>query len=134
MRSLMPYRDRLNFWDLDLFDSLFDSSKLNTKELKVHMKEEDDKFVVLAEVPGLTESQLNVTYENGVLSIDAHYDVRKEGENNISIRKSAYYWNYKIDGIKADKISAELKNGILKVDLPKNAESKAQKITIKNKN
>ena len=134
MNSLTPWRTNRREPSvrsmLDLFDmpmrSFFDDPFFNRKSLNADISEEQDKYVVKAEVPGLSEDNIDINFENGKLNIVAQY---KE-EDKSSMRSGSWSWSYYIPNVSSDAISAEMKNGILSVSLPKSESSKAQKIKI----
>lgn len=134
------------------FDSFFDTFKdpffhgalnslqeLNFNSTKVDVKDLGSSYELTAELPGFKKEDISLDYENGYLTIAAESDEQKEektdGENYLhrercfgSVSRSFY-----IDDVDSAKISAEFKNGVLKVELPKlvKTEEKTKKIAIK---
>jgi HSP20 family protein len=93
------------------------------KPLRTFSKSEDDKYIIMAEVPGIPKEQLNVEYKNGNLVISAEYDQE--------FRKGKYKATYRIDGIDEEGIEAKTVDGVLTVLLPKKKEEQIKKIEIK---
>ena len=94
---------------------------------------ENDLTVVL-EMPGVNKSNIDINVESGVLNIEGRLDFSKyEGmqpvytEYNIGHYRRSFSLSNKID---QGGISAEMKDGVLTVTLPKAAEAKPRKITI----
>ena len=132
------------------FDSFFDTFRdpffrgaLNplhdfNSAFKVDVKDLGSSYELTAELPGFKKEDISLDYENGYLTIAAETDEQKEeksdGENYLhreryvgSVSRSFY-----IDDVDSAKISAEFKDGILKIELPKLAKAeKTKKIAIK---
>ena len=94
---------------------------------------ENDLTVVL-EMPGVDKSNVDINVEAGVLNIEGRLDFSKyEGmqpvytEYNIGHYRRSFSLSNTID---QGRISAEMKDGVLTVTLPKAAEAKPRKITI----
>jgi len=131
MKSLMPFKDK-TLATTSLFDEMFNTSLRNffgdstSMNLYANVLDEKDKYVVKAEVPGLSEDDIKVDYENGTVNIVASY---KEETKN-SFRSGSWNWSYYIPNVDAEKINASLKNGILSIDLPKQEKLESKKIKI----
>ena len=112
--------------DLDgVFDDMFtvfnnDFFNLNCEALRINVSDN----IVTVEVPGLKEDQIDVSYENGVLSITADWGENKEG------RTGKYSNSYRVPDIDSEKIDAKLENGLLTLTLPKSDNTKTKKIKI----
>lgn len=94
--------------------------------LNVDVDVQEDVYIVKAEVPGLTEDNINISYENGVVSIQAEY---KEEDGHV-FRNGHYEKSFRLNDVNADAIEASLKDGILNIRLPKAEEAKARTIKI----
>jgi HSP20 family protein len=91
---------------------------------KVNVYEYDDKVSVVAEIPGLTKSQINVEVEEDVLTIsgdkhsvldDSKATVLRRELKHSSFKRS-FTLGEKLDG---DKVNANFKDGILSISIPK---------------
>lgn len=103
----------------------------------IDVKETDKTIEVAAELPGVDEKDVSVTFEDGVLTIKGEKKSEKEetkGGYHVSERShGAFLRSLKVPAaVDADKISASCAKGVLKVTLPKlpEAQSKAKKIEI----
>jgi HSP20 family molecular chaperone IbpA len=101
---------------------------------RIDIYETDDAIHLLADIPGADENSIDITLENNILSIEA--DVNAEKPEDYSLT----YAEYGIGGFKRkfnisneinqEKIVAEVKDGVLKLVLPK-SEKVTQKISVK---
>jgi len=105
----------------------------------VDVRENDEGFVVTAELPGLTSDQVEVNVENGVLAISGEKNEQREeggkGDNAhlVERRYGKFQRNFSLPrSVDSAKVDANFENGILTVALPKAAAAKARKITIKS--
>jgi HSP20 family protein len=128
-RSMVPFLS--DWFDIEKnMNAFFGQPETYDKPLRVHTEEKDDKYVITAEVPGLKEDGLNVEYKDGVLSVAANYEEKKEESGYKSLRKGRYAWSCTVSNIDAESIAADLKDGMLTIDLPKSPEAKPRKIQI----
>lgn len=98
-----------------------DSNIINTFDVDV--LENDMMFIVEAELPGFTIDNISIVYEEDYLSISAQRKECHEGKNDSYIRRErrfgAFRRNFYVENVDRDQIRATLKNGVLKVELPK---------------
>ena len=91
---------------------------------KVNVYEYDDKVGIVAEIPGLDKKQLEVSVEEGVLTIagDKHSAFENEGAKVLrrELKQSSFKRQFELgDLLDGDNISAKFKDGILSVSVPK---------------
>ncbi len=122
---------RRNF---DLFDDIFNDPFFNmndSKIMKTDIKEHDDIFELLIDLPGFNKEDIKMNIEDGYLMINAK--TSNEGENQDKkgkfIRKERYYGEcsrsfYIGNDINEEDIKAHFKNGTLKIEIPKKKENK----------
>ena len=104
----------------------------------VNIKENADEFFLEIAVPGMKKSDFNIDIDNKILSISSETkEEHEEKEENYTRREfgySAFKRTFTLpDTIASDKISAQYKDGILIVHLPKKEEAKekpAKRITV----
>jgi HSP20 family protein len=99
----------------------------------LNITENDEAFTVKAEVPGFTEKEIEVSFENGRLTITGKRESSKEEKTDKTVCAECRADQilravYLPKEIAADKATATLKNGILELNLPKTA--KAQPVRI----
>ena len=100
----------------------------------VDIYEKEDELVLVADVPGVAKDGVELGLEEGVLEITAHRRPVESGPEPDHQEYSAagYYRAFKLsEEIDADKIGAELKDGVLTVRLPKSARAKPRRIEVK---
>ena len=144
--NLLKTKEPVKYW-LDSiennFERFFDGFPLWKNDLfreksfspSVDISEDDEAYHVKAELPGIDEKNLNVEYEGGVLSItgEKHKDeIKKEGESTIQERSyGSFTRRFRLHaGADSDKITAEYKNGVLTIEVPKKESAKPKKIEI----
>jgi len=116
----------------DIFDLIGDASRdfgladISDNTLNVTTDEDENNYYVKAEMPGINEEDVDVSVEDGMLSISADY--KEEGENML--RQGKYSWACRVEDADHDNIDAKLKDGILNITLPKSEKLKPRKIEI----
>jgi HSP20 family molecular chaperone IbpA len=96
--------------------------------------ETDEALTLAVEMPGVDRNKVDVNVENGVLTIQGQIDFSKyEGlqpvytEYNIGHYRRSFSLSNRID---QDKISAEMKDGVLTLVLPKAEQAKPRRIAV----
>lgn len=123
------------FDDLDHFNNLFGVRPASPEDATPAVDVYDDggRFVVTASLPGVGKENLDIELENNVLTISAKREV-KEDERTWH-RREIYHGSYSrslkfgapVDG---SKVTAEYKDGLLTVSVPKEEKIKPRKIEI----
>lgn len=102
---------------------------------RVDILEKPDEVTLFADLPGVKLEDLDIRFERGELAIHGKCTPRQnEDVNFLSCEYGVgdFYRAFSIgEAIDANKISAELKDGVLTVHLPKSAAVKPRKIQIK---
>jgi len=88
---------------------------------KVELSETDKALTVLADLPGMTERDVQVEIANGVLTIRGEKKAERNGEGRYFSER--YYGSFErqipVEDVLEDRIEASFKNGVLTVSLPK---------------
>lgn len=97
--------------------------------------ERDDAFLLTFEVPGVDEKNLDISVERDVLTVSALATGAAHEGYTLSHAEfdteRSYYRQLRFDSaIDADKITAQLKNGLLHLVLPKRTEARTRKIAV----
>ena len=123
MRSLIPFDGLFGDTVLDHFfdDDMPTVYKDYVAVPKVDIEDLKDHY----EITWFTKDQIHISYENGVLSLSAKKEDKKEtkDEGRHFIRRergvSAFQRQFSVKGIKEEGIKAGLKDGVLTISLPK---------------
>lgn len=133
--ATVRYRDPFAF-ARDLFAMDFgDQRSAATFAPTFEVKETADAFVVRADVPGVKEENIDVSFHNGVLSIAGVRvpDERKEGEAFFVYERQygSFSRSFSLpETADAEKIDAKLEHGVLFVSVGKRPEAKPKKISL----
>lgn len=88
---------------------------------KIELEDGDTKLIISAELPGMTEKDVQVEIANGVLTIRGEKKAERNGEGKYFTER--YYGSFErqipLEDVREDKVQASFKNGVLTVSLPK---------------
>ena len=123
---------RRNPWSLlDEFSRLFptmadDESRVvgSNWAPAVDIKEEDDRYVIHADIPGVPPENIDISMEQGVLTIkgERHHEAEqdKEGYHRIEREHGTFMRRFALpENVNAEHISASSKDGVVELSLPK---------------
>lgn len=101
----------------------------------VDVAETETDFIVKAELPGLSEKDIDVTVEDGVLTIKGEKRSAKEAEGKRYHFTERRYGSFQrrlrlSSAVSAQNASARFENGVLEITLPKAEEAKPKKIEV----
>ena len=101
----------------------------------VDISEDDKEFLVKAELPDVKREDIKVNVENGVLTITGERKFEKEEKGKKYHRIERSYGSFTRsftlpEAVKADKVAAEFKDGLLHVRLPKDESAKPKNIAV----
>jgi HSP20 family protein len=153
-KAVTPWRPFMDVarWERDMermMDSFFDrrmrpwwperwlrADEMEISAPAVDLFEEKDDIVVKAELPGIEKDNIEVNVA------DHHLTIKGEKKKEEEVKEENYYRCERSYGsflrtielpkdVKADKVKAAFKNGVLEVRLPKTEEAKAKEIKVK---
>ena len=138
MRNLVTYTPhRLSlFDDMDrLFHNFFDDAPLS-RIPTVDVREEEGRYLLEAELPGLTEKDIEVKVEENLLTISSVKEEKKEEKKDGYLmkerRSSSFCRSFVLPrDAEKEKIEANFKNGLLTLEIPKTEKAKPRSIDIK---
>ncbi len=138
MRNLVPYAPhRLSlFNDMDrLFHSSFDDT-VSHRAPSVDVREEEGRYLLEAELPGLTEKDIDVKVEDNLLTITSAREMEQEEKKNGYLMKERRSASFRRSFVlpkdaEKEKIEASFKNGLLTLEIPKTEQAKPRKIDVK---
>jgi HSP20 family protein len=126
----------------NVFDKFFgesegDQSNVVTSQWmpRVDIKEENDRFVILADIPGVDPDQIEIHMDNGILTIrgERKNESREENERYSRIERShgLFYRRFALpDSANPDEVSASGNHGVLEISIPKRPETKPRRISV----
>lgn len=129
-------------WLPSIFDDMFKSdwmeggstmNRIGTSVPAVNVSETEDNFTLEVAAPGKTKKDFNLELDNGVLSISSEekQEDEQKDKNGRFTRREFSYSSFKRaftlpETVDVEKISAQYKDGVLVVTLPKREEAKVQ--------
>jgi HSP20 family protein len=144
MRDLFPVTNDFRFPDSafdNFFNGLFQPNAATQLKLpQVDIEDTDQAYIVTADLPGMAKEDINITYDNDILTIAAQHNQEHEekDEDKHYIRKerssSSFSRQFVVRNIQKSGIQAAFENGVLKINLPKvdpKAIEESHKIEIK---
>ena len=122
------------------FDRFFASDEAQTAAAKqwmprVDIQEEDTRFAIFADIPGVDPKDIEITMEKGILSIKGERKSETSEQNGKLTRTERshglFYRRFALpDVANADGIQASGKNGVLEVSIPKRPEVAPRRINV----
>lgn len=102
----------------------------------VDISEDANEYLVKAELPELKKEEVKVSVENGELTISGERKSEKEEKGKKFHRIERSYGSFLRsftlpESVNGDKVSAEFKDGVLSVHLPKDEKAKPKSIEVK---
>jgi len=123
-----------------LFERFFDNGAANNPGSsqwvpRVDIREEADRFVILADLPGVDPEQIDIQMDKGVLSIKGQRSseaaTETERYSRVERRQGGFHRDFALpDSADAEGIVASGRNGVLEISIPKKAESTPRKIQV----
>jgi HSP20 family protein len=103
---------------------------------KVDISETTQQYDVRAEIPGMKKEDIKVSVNKNVLTLSGEKKEEKKTDDKKYHRVESYYGSFQRgfvlpEGIKADKVTADFKDGVLTVTVPKSEEIREKTVEIK---
>lgn len=119
--------------DFALLDDIFKDPFFNNNEnglMKTDIKENDDSYSIVVDLPGYSKDNIKVEVEDGYLTI--HATINNENEETKKgkfVRRERYFGEcsrsfYVGDSVETTDVKAAFKNGILSLEIPKKEDKK----------
>jgi HSP20 family protein len=101
----------------------------------VDIKEENDAFVIVADIPGVDPNDIEVHMEGGMLTIKGEKETEKkderEGYKRVERTFGSFYRRFSLpDSADPEKISAKSNHGVLEVRIGKQEKVQPRKIAV----
>ena len=100
---------------------------------RVDVLENSEEYLVVADLPGVTQNNLQIDVEKDLLTIEGQMLDTQESwiPAALEVHRGTYRREFRLPrGLEVDKIKAEFNHGVLSVHLPKGAKLKPRKIAI----
>ena len=129
---------------LGLFDQMRESADSDNSNVvtshwrpAVDIREENNRYVIMADLPGVDPKDIEITMEQGVLTIKGERASDKEesheGYKRVERVRGTFYRRFSLpDSADAEHIEAHGKNGVLEIVLPKLEKVQPRKISVKS--
>ena len=139
MRGLIQYNRPNDLFDWNgLLDNFFtDTPVWNTRTPAVDVREQEDEYLMEAELPGLAEKDIELNVEDNILTLSSKKEESKEEKKNGYLIRERHNYEFARTfvlpkDVDREKIKAEFKNGVLVVSIQKKPEAKPRKIDVKS--
>lgn len=135
MFDMVPFKRNNNVTKRgDYFDQFFNNflrddffsmmpAKFMENNFTVDLKENENEYLVEADLPGVSKDAIDIDYENNYLTVSAKREDNVEDKQENYVRRERSYGEYKrcfyIDNVDENKIDASFTDGVLKISLPK---------------
>ena len=132
----------LDQWHKEL-DNMFDRRSDDTSRIEgsdwtpaVDIKEEADRYLLHADIPGVKADDIEVSMDKGVLTIKGerkHESTEsKEGYKRVERTHGVFMRRFALpDGVDGEQITASSKEGVLEVVIPKSEPEKPRRIEVR---
>lgn len=102
---------------------------------RVDIREDSDRFVILADIPGVDPKDIEIHMDKGILTLRGERQSEKKDENGRYSRvervHGTFYRRFALpDSANPDGITATGKHGVLQIDIPKKPETTPRRIQV----
>ena len=124
MRNYLTNRNlgTFDFFD-DIFDNFFKPVTFSNKvaSMRADIKENEKEYELSVDLPGFDKKDINLTLDNGYLTISAKTEQKEENSNYIRRERVCSYQRsfYVGDAVTEEDIKAKYNNGTLNLTIPK---------------
>jgi HSP20 family protein len=124
-----PYRDLSNFFEKEM------PASTTAWSPSVDILEKENELVVKVELPGMDLKDVEVTFENNVLTIKGErrfeHETKKEDYHRVEREYGAFSRSFSLPTyVEEGKIRAEYKDGMLNIFLPRKEAAKPKGIKV----
>ena len=123
-----------------MFDRFFEGGRGNGGAIRrwippMDLLESDDDIVLRADLPGMTEDDVEIEIKDGVLTIsgerEAEHEQKGEGFHRVERAFGRFSRSLSLPaGVDASKVAASFTDGVLEVKVPKPEETKPTRVEI----
>ena len=142
--SLTTYRPFSDLGELrERLDRVFDDltgTADRAHRLAVDVIEEDDRYLMRADIPGIKPEDLKIEIEDNTLTVSGSHEEQTEEKEDSYVRRERRFGSFSRSmivppGVEAADIEAEVSDGVLEISIPKpdGAERNGQTVEVKPK-
>ncbi|MGE3540360.1 MAG: Hsp20/alpha crystallin family protein [Candidatus Tectimicrobiota bacterium] len=122
-----------------LFESFFDSKPFrfgeSLLEPAVEVSDTKESVLIKAQVPGVKQDQIQVTISESAVTLKGEIKEEEKSEDKNIIRREFRYGSFSRTvplsvPVKADQATAQLKDGVLEITIPKSEEARVKEIPV----
>ena len=125
-----------------IFDRFFGEAESDTSNVatsqwtpRVDIREDETRFVIFADIPGVDPASVEIHMDKGVLTIKGERaaEAKEEGKRWSRVERAhgGFHRRFALpDSADADGITATGKHGVLEISIPKKAESTPRRIQV----
>lgn len=129
------HRDVDRLFSARMLDQDDENSEVGNWIPAVDIREEEYRFLIRADVPGVSAEALDVTMEDGSVCIngrrDTKVDTEQDGWRRLERVSGRFHRRFSLpDTADAEGIEAQCKNGVLEIAIPKQAKSLPRRIQV----
>ena len=134
------FADMYRIDPFELLDHVFDGDFFagSTRNPAVDVREEEGRYLIEVELPGLSEKDLKLELKDGVLALATTAREEKKEENQAKkwLRRERREYSFKRsfelpEDADAERVEAKFKDGLLTVEVPKRPESAPRAVPVK---
>jgi HSP20 family protein len=122
----------------DIMDEFFNDAVQTRRDTfvpSIDVSETENQFLISAELPGMNKDDINISLENGRLSISGERSFEKEDKGKKYHRVESSYGSFERsfqlpDNVDEESISASYENGLLNISIDKSEEEVKKQIKI----
>lgn len=136
LRKAGGFEDFYNMLD-DFFTSPLSTGRsLMEESFKLDIKDEEDKYLVEADLPGVKKEEIKLKLDDGRLTISIERKEEEEKKEKDYLHRERKYSSMSrsiyLGEVKDEEVSAKLEDGVLAIEIPKDEEKeKSKNIPIK---
>ena len=129
--------NHLAYADNLFVDNENDHSLTSSWQPAVDIKEEENCFLIVADVPGVDPKDIEITMENGMLTVkgERHSEIEDSNKNykRTERTRGAFYRRFSLpDTADGEHIEAKGSNGVLEITIPKHEKVQPRRIEVKS--
>jgi HSP20 family protein len=138
LRDLASIQNEMNRLFGNVFDTPAPGGNGNTLRRwmpAMDLVETEDQFVLRADLPGLSDGDVNIEVEDNVLTVSgerkSEHETSKEGYHRVERAFGSFSRSLTLpEGVDADAVTASFDRGVLEIRIPKPEQRKPRKISI----